>query len=520
MTRRWPHLTAAVTAAVLLLGSAPGCNNYYLPLGSMTVNFPGFSGDAMAESEVRARLRLPDGFAINTWASGIANARFLRFTETGDLLVSAPREGTIWLVERDANGDGTSDGRRALLTDLNRPHGIALHEGWLYVGETDGVIRVRFDAATRAVSGQPEKIVEGLPAGGNHWTRTVDVGPDGKLYVSIGSSCNVCQEADRRRAAIVRYDLDGSNEEIYASGLRNAVGFAWQPGTGDLYATDNGRDMLGDDFPPCELNRVVQGGFYGWPYANGDRVPDPDFGAANPERVATSISPVFGFGAHTAPLGLAFYEGSAFPEKYRGAIFVALHGSWNRSRKSGYEVVAVFLDGQGGAREEKFISGFEIDERVYGRPVDVAVGPDGALYVSDDFTGVVYRVVYGWAAPLPSAPRADGAASAVGGAAGRAGAATTKVAGDPLAGVTDAERTRATATGSALWAANDCARCHVRQEASAETYRPLQGLASKYGVDSLATFLRTPQPPMPAYPFSDAERRALAIWLLATHGRE
>ena len=511
MTRRWPHLGAAATVAVLLLlGSAPGCSNYYLPLGKMTVNFPGFSGDAMAESEVRERLRLPEGFAVNTWASGIENARIVRFTETGDLLVSAPREGTIWLLERDANGDGVADGRRALLTDLNRPHGIALHDGWLYVGETDGVIRVRFDAATRTVRGTPEKIVRDLPAGGNHWTRTVDVGPDGKLYVSIGSSCNVCQEADRRRATITRYDLDGSNEEIYASGLRNAVDFAWQPGTNDLYATDNGRDMLGDDFPPCELNKVVQGGFYGWPYANGDRVPDPDFGAKNPERVATSISPVLGFGAHTAPLGLTFYEGTAFPEKYRGAIFVALHGSWNRSRKSGYEVVVVFLDGKGGAREEKFLTGFEIDERVYGRPVDVAVGPDGALYVSDDFAGVVYRVVYGAAAPQPAAPRADAAG----------GGATRKVAGDPLAGVSDAERARATATGSALWAANDCARCHVRQEGSSETYRPLEGLASKYGVDSLATFLRTPQPPMPAYPFSDEERRALAIWLLATHGRQ
>ena len=513
MTRPWPHLGAVTTLAALLLGTAPGCNNYYLPLGRMTVNFPGFSGDAMAESEVRERLRLPAGFAVNTWASGITNARIVRFTKTGDLLVSAPRDGTIWLLERDANGDGVSDGRRALLTDLDRPHGIALHDGWLYVGETDGVIRVRFDAATRSTSGTPEQVVKGLPAGGNHWTRTVDVGPDGKLYVSVGSSCNVCEEADRRRATIVRYDLDGTNEEIYASGLRNAVDFAWQPGTGDLYATDNGRDMLGDDFPPCELNKVVQGGFYGWPYANGDRVPDPDFGAKHPERIATSISPVLGFGAHTAPLGLTFYEASAFPAKYRGAIFVALHGSWNRSRKAGYEVVAVFLDGAGGAREEPFLTGFEIDERVYGRPVDVAVGPDGALYVSDDFTGTVYRVVYGAAAPLTSA-----ASAASGGAvAGRGDAAAAKVAGDPLAGVTDAERARATATGSALWAANDCARCHLPHEGAQETYRPLEGLAAKYGIDSLATFLRTPQPPMPAYPFSDEQRRELAIWLLATH---
>ena len=323
------HHPCASALAVATLASVLGCNNYYLPLGNMTVNFPGFTGDAMAESEVRARLRVPQGFAVNTYASDVANARFLRFTSAGDLLVSAPRQGTVFLLGRDRNGDGTADGRRALLTDLNRPHGIAIHDGWLYVAETDAVLRVRFDAETGTVSGTPERIVTGLPGGGNHWTRTIDVGPDGKLYVSVGSSCNVCEEADRRRATIVRYDLDGKNETIYATGLRNSVGFDWQPATGDLYATDNGRDMLGDDFPPCELNRVVEGGFYGWPYANGDRVPDPDFGRSKPEQVTGSIPPVHGFGAHTAPLGMTFYEGSTFPEKYRGAIFAALHGSWN-----------------------------------------------------------------------------------------------------------------------------------------------------------------------------------------------
>jgi glucose/arabinose dehydrogenase len=510
MTRRWPHLGAALIAAVLL-GTAPGCNNYYLPLGNMTVNFPGFSGDAMAESEVRERLRVPPGFAVNTFATDVPNARLLLFTDTGDLLVSSPREGTIFLLKRDASGDATSDGRRALLTGLNRPHGIALHDGWLYVGETDGVVRVRFDAATRSVQGTPQKIVKDLPAGGNHWTRTVHVGPDDKLYVSVGSSCNVCEEADRRRATIVRYDLDGSNEEIYATGLRNAVDFDWQPGTGDLYATDNGRDMLGDDFPPCELNKVVRGGFYGWPYANGDRVPDPDFGRAHPDRVTASIPPVHGFTAHTAPLGMTFYDASAFPEKYRGAIFVAQHGSWNRSTKSGYQVVAVFLDGQGGAREEPFLTGFEVDERVYGRPVDVAVGPDGALYVSDDFTGSVYRVVYGAAAPLPSG-------AGMGSTAGGNGRAPAAPAADPLAGVPASEREHAAATGRALWDANGCATCHVKQVGSQQSYRPLENLPAKYTVDTLATFLRAPQPPMPAFPFSDAERRELAIWLLGTYG--
>jgi len=174
---------------------------------------------------------VPDGFSINAYASGIENARMLLFTPTGDLLVSAPRTGTVWLVERDANGDGVSDGTHELMYNLYQPHGLALHDGWLYVAETNAVLRVRFDPATRTVAGPPDRIITGLPDGGNHWTRTVHVGPDDKLYVSIGSSCNVCIESDQRRAVIMRFDLDGKNGEIYASGLRNSVDFDWQPGT-------------------------------------------------------------------------------------------------------------------------------------------------------------------------------------------------------------------------------------------------------------------------------------------------
>ncbi len=352
-------------------------------------------GDAPVEaSEFQKRVRVPEGFSAGIYAEGIRNARFLRFTSNGDLLVSSPRQGTIFLLERDADGDGRSDGMRPLVEGLNRPHGMDIRDGWLYVGETDRVRRVQFDAGARQVAGELETIVDGLPTGGNHWTRTVRFGPDGLLYVAIGSSCNVCIEEDRRRAAIVRYRPDGSGEEIFASGLRNAVGFDWHPGTGELYATDNGRDLLGDDFPPCELDLVVRGGFYGWPYANGDNVEDPDFGAGQGERIRTSIPPVHGFGAHSAPLGMTFYEGSAFPDRYRGAAFAALHGSWNRTRKSGYKVVLLEWTADGGIRESDFLTGLELEEDVIGRPVDVADGPDGALYVSDDYAGAVYRIAY------------------------------------------------------------------------------------------------------------------------------
>jgi glucose/arabinose dehydrogenase len=346
------------------------------------------------ESEFQRRARVPEGFSVGVYAEGIRNARFLRFTPAGDLLVSSPREGGIFLLERDGDGDGHADGVRMLIEGLNRPHGMDLKGEWLYVAETTRVLRVRFDAEGRGVNGSLEPVVEGLPEGGNHWTRTVRFGPDGLLYVSVGSSCNVCIEEDPRRAAIVRYRPDGTGEEIFATGLRNAVGFDWHPGTGELYATDNGRDLLGDDFPPCELDRVVRGGFYGWPHANGNRVPDPDFGSGYEEQVRTSLPPAHAFGPHTAPLGMTFYRGSRFPERYRGAAFAALHGSWNRTRKSGYKVVLVEWDGEGGIRESDFLTGLEVDEHVIGRPVDVAVGPDGALYVSDDYAGAVYRIAY------------------------------------------------------------------------------------------------------------------------------
>lgn len=260
------------------------------------------------------------------------------------------------------------------------------------MAETDAVGRVLFDADARQARGGFERVVGGIPGGENHWTRTVRFGPDGWMYVSIGSSCNVCTEKDERRATIVRYRPDGSGEEIYARGLRNAVGFDWQPETGDLYATDNGRDLLGDDTPPCELNRVVRGGDYGWPVAYGERIADPDLGAGQEARIAASIPPAHRFRAHNAPLGITFVRGDRVPVDYRSAALVALHGSWNRTRKSGYKVVSLHWGPDGRIEERDFLSGFLDGERVFGRPVDVAVGGDGAIYVSDDFAGAVYRV--------------------------------------------------------------------------------------------------------------------------------
>ncbi len=353
-----------------------------------------FGAEAPAPIELARRVRVPEGFEIQVYADWLRNARFLRLTATGDLLVSTPRTGQIWLLARDRNGDGKPDAKRVLLEDLDRPHGMDFAEGWLYVGEGGEIRRARFDAAAGAATGPLETVVSGIPDGGNHWTRTIRFGPDGSLYLSIGSSCNVCLEDDPRRAAIVRYRPDGSGEQVFATGLRNAVGFDWRPADGALYATDNGRDLLGDDVPPCELDRVIEGGFYGWPFANGDRVPDPDYGASAPEKVTATTPPAHAFGAHTAPLGITFYRGTAFPSEFHGAAFVALHGSWNRTRKSGYKVVALQFDEGGAIRETDFAVGFEENEDVIGRPVDVLEGPDGELFVSDDYAGGVYRIVY------------------------------------------------------------------------------------------------------------------------------
>ena len=378
------------------------------------------------------------------------------------------------------------------------------------MAESGAVGRVRFEAQTGVVSGSFERIVKDIPAGGGHWTRTLRFGADGWMYVSIGSSCNVCREQAPRRAAIVRYREDGSGEQIYATGLRNSVGFDWRPADGQLYATDNGRDLLGDDFPPCELNLIVQGGFYGWPIANGDRVPDPDFGKGEEARIASSIPPVHGFRPHNAPLGITFLRSPQVPEAYRGAALVALHGSWNRTRKDGYKVVSLHWQPDGRIVERDFLTGFlgASDDDVIGRPVDVAEGPDGAVYVSDDQAGAIYRVAW---------PSSGGG---VGTGALAPGTSTPVPVSGGSAGALAAPRVAASSAtisrGEAAYGSRPCAACHEPAKAgSGVIARPLNGLSKRYTPDSLAAYLRTPNPPMPAFPMDDAERSDLAAYLLS-----
>ena len=348
---------------------------------------------------IGSRLVVPDGYGIDLFARDLPKARVVRVTAHDDLLVSAPNNGRVTWLAKDTNGDGESDERRVLLDGLDGPNGLDLWRGYLYVAERGQVGRVRFDDAAGRIEGTYEVVIPNLPKDGAHWKKTIRFSPDGLLYLTIGSSCNACLEDDERRAAMLRFTPDGKFIDIFATGLRNSVGFAWRA-DGALYATDNGRDLLGDDFPPCELNLIQQGGFYGWPFANGARVPDPGLGAGRDAVIAASIPPAFGFRAHNAPLGIVFLKSAAHLPEFRGAALVALHGSWNRSRKDGYKVVALHWGADGAIRATDFLTGFLLDENVIGRPAELAEDSTGQIYVSDDYANAVYRIAAGAHATL------------------------------------------------------------------------------------------------------------------------
>lgn len=454
-------------------------------------------GAAIASEQIERRLQAPPGFSVNVYARDLPMVRFLHVTTAGDVLATRPRAGEVILLERDRNGDGVADGRRVLLSGLDRPHGIDVADGWLYIGENTTVGRVRFDAENGRVEGDYQHIVSGLTGEGNHWTKTVRIGPDGKLYMAQGSTCNVCEETDERRATMMRFNADGSGGEILARGLRNSVGFDWAPWDGALYATDNGRDLLGDAFPPCELNRIEAGGFYGWPYLNGANVLDPDLGAGKETLRTTAIPPAHAFRAHNAPLGIRFVDAEGWPEEYRRSALVALHGSWNRSKPDGYEVVSLHWGDDGTIEERPFLSGFEFEGDIIGRPVDVAQGSDGAVFVSDDYAGAIYRVV--------RSGGVTGMAQAV--------APAKPAVKDRLAPLDAAQRTALNQQGAALFRRYGCGNCHERARMG-RTIRPLTEVGSRYDLASLMDFFVAPTPPMPVFPLSEEERQALAVYLL------
>lgn len=340
---------------------------------------------------------VPPGFRVNIFATGFTRPRFLTVAPNGDVFVADTGGGQV-IVLRDSQHTGGAQQREVFAEKLNRPFGIAFHGDYVYVGNMMEVVRFRYDKQTSKRTGEAEHIMD-LPGGG-HSTRTVAFSADGsKLFVSIGSGSNIDVEKDQRRGAVLVSDPDGKNARIFASGLRNAVGLAIEPVTGAVWVTVNERDELGDDLPPDFFTSLKDGGFYGWPYSYiGDNV-DPRVLPQRPELVAKAIIPDVLLGPHMAPLQFAFYTGKQFPEQYRGGAFVAEHGSWNRSARNGYQVAFVgFKDGKAAADPVPFLTGLVPDPKgpnVNGRPVGVAVAPDGSLLVSDDGACVIYRVSYG-----------------------------------------------------------------------------------------------------------------------------
>jgi len=476
------------------------------------VNTPIGAGELDTE-KLGSQIQLPNGFSMGIYAANVANARVIRFTRSGDLLVANPSLDKIVILGRDKNGDGQADSNTLLMDGLNGPNGLDFFEDWLYIAETDAIGRVKFDHEAGETRGEYERIVTGLPAGGNHWKKTLRFGPDGLMYVAMGSSCNVCIEEDKRRAALVRYQPDGTGEEIIAEGLRNSAGFDWSPADGQIYATDNGRDLLGDDFPPCELNRIEQGNHYGWPFANGNKIPDPDFGEGNEAIISSSVPPVHGFKAHNAPLGIEFVRGDALPPEYRGAAIVALHGSWNRSEKDGYKVVSLHWDDEGNVTERDFVSGFLKEDQVIGRPAEVTQGPDGAFYISDDYVGAIYRVVYTRQATGETGEAADKQVEVqtVEIPVRKQAARKTE---EPMASYTDARKERLSNRGAVLYQQLGCITCHNPNGAGLKL---LEKLDQKYDVTSLSSYLEKPTPPMPVFPLSKSDREALAVHLIQTY---
>ena len=344
------------------------------------------------------QLKAPDGFHISVFARNIDGARVMIFSPGGTLLVSESGEGRVVALP-DPKHTGKPEREVDVLTGLNEPHGLAFYQGKLYVAENDKVRSYDWDeAGPRATN--PKTLAE-LPTGGGHSTRTVLFHGD-KMYVSAGSSCNVCIEKDPRRATVMEFNPDGSGQKIFAKGLRNAVGLAVNPKTDTVWVTVNGRDWLGDDLPPETIYDLGKdGGDAGWPFCYSDRVPDPNFTKPGDNRCQSVLEPKVQMQAHSAPLGLAFYEGTSFPAEFQNSIFLAFHGSWNRSVPTGYKIVRVKLDDKGqpvgGAQD--FITGWippgETKKGSWmGRPVWVLFGNDGAMYVSDDAAGVIYRVTY------------------------------------------------------------------------------------------------------------------------------
>lgn len=337
-------------------------------------------------------IQLPPNFEINVFAADVPGARSMSLGSEGTLFVGTQTQGKVYAIV-DLDDDKKADRVITIAEGLNMPNGVAFRNGALYVAEISRVLR--YDAIESRLDNPPKPVVvnDSFPGDRTHGWKFIRFGPDGKLYVPVGMPCNICVRENPIFGTITRMNPDGSDLQIYASGVRNSVGFDWNPITGVLWFTDNGRDWLGEDLPPDELNRAPEIGLnFGFPYCYGKNVPDPYF--EPPHDCSGYVPAAMDLHAHVAPLGMRFYTGDMFPPDYKNQIFIAEHGSWNRTIPIGYRVMLVRLEDHKPVKKEIFAEGWLQNGEAWGRPVDVQVMPDGALLVSDDYSGTIYRISY------------------------------------------------------------------------------------------------------------------------------
>lgn len=341
------------------------------------------------------KINLPDGFEIDFYALDVTNARSMDLSPNGTLFVGTRSAGNVYALQ-DTDGDHKVDKKYTLLEEGNMPNGVAFKDGDLYIAEVDRILKISDVESKLSDPGIPEVIYDQYPSEKHHGWKFIDFGPDGKLYVPVGAPCNICNSEEDIFNSITRLNPDGTEMEVVQRGVRNTVGFTWHPETNHLWFTDNGRDMMGDDIPACELNvATADGQHFGYPFCHQGDLPDPEFGNLRP--CSDFKAPTQNLGAHTAPLGIEFYTGEQFPEQYKNVALMAEHGSWNRSKKQGYRISMVGLDDNFNSTGYDFFATGWLDEETdeaWGRPVDIEFMPDGSMLISDDFADVIYRVTY------------------------------------------------------------------------------------------------------------------------------
>lgn len=373
---------------VVLIGLSTACQKDSVAV----VTFPEYDS-------LLSKINLPDGFEISIYAPNIVDARSLARTEDGKTIFVGNRRRKNVYALTDTDGDMVADKVDTIATGLNMPNGVVFRDGDLYVAEVNRIHRFTYimDNLENPVS---EVIFDEYPTDGHHGWKFIAFGPDGKLYVPVGAPCNVCDKEGENEvyASITRMNPDGSDMEVYVKGVRNSVGFAWHPETGDMWFNDNGRDRMGDDVPACELNHVsAQGDHFGFPFWHQGDVADPDFGDKFPQN--DFRAPAYKYEPHSAPLGLRFYQGDMFPAKYKNNLIVAQHGSWDRTKEVGhigYQLRLVEIEGDKVVKSEIFADGWldKASNKGWGKPVDVMEMPDGSILVSDDINHCIYRISY------------------------------------------------------------------------------------------------------------------------------